>query len=73
MIKRIGDGASTNIWQDGWIPMHFDARPPTPGDGQEVNLVSDLLNADGQWNEELINETFFPVDANAILRIPLRP
>lgn len=73
LIKRIGDGASTNIWQDRWISMHFEARPLTPGDGQEVNLVSDLLNADGQWNEELINETFFPVDANAILRIPLRP
>jgi hypothetical protein len=26
----------------------------------------------GQWNEELIREIFIPVDAAAILRIPLR-
>lgn len=74
LIKRIGDdGASTNIWQDRWIPMHFDARLLTPGEGHEVNLVSDLMNDEGQWNEELINATFFPVDANAILSTPLRP
>jgi len=36
-------------------------------------LVSDILNDIGQWNEELIRAVFFPVDANAILRIPLRP
>ena len=54
-------------------PLHFRAKPLTPSDGQEVTLVSDLLNDTGQWNEELIRAVFFPVDANAILRIPLRP
>ena len=73
LIRRIGDGTSTNIWQHRWIPLHFRAKPLTPSDGQEVTLVSDLLNDTGQWNEELIREVFFPVDANAILRIPLRP
>jgi hypothetical protein len=36
-------------------------------------LVSELLTASGQWNEELIRAVFIPVDANAILRIPVRP
>ena len=36
-------------------------------------MVSDILNDIGQWNEELIRAVFFPVDANAILRIPLCP
>jgi len=36
-------------------------------------LVSELLTASGQWNEELNRAVFIPVDANAILRIPVRP
>jgi hypothetical protein len=35
--------------------------------------VSDLVTASGQWNEQLIRETFISVDPAAILRIPLRP
>jgi len=65
-IKRIGNGTSTNIWQDRWIPMHFDARPLTPSDGQEVTMVSDLMTNSGQWNEELIREICIPVDAAPI-------
>ena len=72
MIKRIDNGISTNIWQDRWIPGHFDARPLTPEDGQDITMVSELLTDSGQWNEELIRQVFIPVDANAILRIPLR-
>lgn len=72
LIKRIGNGASTEIWNDRWIPLHFDARPLTPADGQVVNLVSDLMSADGHWNEELIRQIFIPVDAEAILRTPTR-
>jgi len=67
MIRRIEDGGSTNIWQDRWIPMHFDARPLTPRADQEIDLVSDLLTESGHWNEELIRESFIPVDARAIL------
>lgn len=51
MIKRIGNGTSTDIWRDRWIPKHFDARPLTPEDGQDVTRVSDLLTESGQWNE----------------------
>jgi hypothetical protein len=82
LIKRIGNGASTNIWQDRWIPMHFwqdrwipmhfNAKPITPSEGQEVTLVSDLMLDSGQWNEKLIKSVFLPIDARAILRIPLR-
>lgn len=71
LIKRIDGGDSVNIWEDRWIPQHFDARPLTPRDCQDVTWVSDLLTASGQWNAELIQEIFIPVDAATILRIPL--
>jgi len=67
LIKRISDGESTNIWRDRWLPKHITGKPITPGDGQELHRVSELMTASGQWNEDLIREIFFPVDAEAIL------
>ena len=73
LIKRISDGESTNIWRDRWLPKHITGKPITPGDGQELHRVSELMTASGQWNEDLIREIFFPVDAKAILQLPIRP
>lgn len=72
MIKWIGNGASTNIWRDQWIHLHFDARPITLGNGQEISLVSELMTASGHWNKEIIRDTFLPIDVEAILRIPIK-
>lgn len=72
LIKRIGDGASTNIWRDRWLPNHFGGRPLTPGDGQPVTVVADLISTSGQWKEDIIRQQFIPVDANAILCLPIR-
>lgn len=71
LVKRIGDGTSTLIWQDRWMPGHFGGRPLTSRDGQQVELVSDLLTESGGWNEQLITEIFFHVDAFAILKLPV--
>jgi hypothetical protein len=35
---------------------------------QNVTQVADLLTESGHWNEDLICQVFFPVDADAILR-----
>lgn len=72
LIRRIGNGETTNIWSDRWLSDHFSGRPITPKDDQEVATVAELLTASGQWNEELIRTIFFPVDAEAILRTPTR-
>ncbi|CAD6264269.1 unnamed protein product [Miscanthus lutarioriparius] len=48
MIKRIGNGVSTHIWRDRWIPLHFDAKPITPEEGQDLTL--------------LIRDVFLPID-----------
>jgi hypothetical protein len=52
--------------------LHFDARPITPSVGQEVTFVSDLMTEAGQWDEDVIRAIFLPIDARAILRIPVR-
>lgn len=65
LIWRIGDGTSTHIWQDRWLPDHFGGQPLTPGDGQQVSMVSNLLSDNGQWDEDLIKEIFFLVDVAA--------
>lgn len=35
-------------------------------------MVAELVTDDGVWNDELIRAIFVPVDATAILRIPIR-
>ena len=35
-------------------------------------MVSKLMTASGTWNEVLIHDVFLPIDANAILKIPIR-
>jgi hypothetical protein len=72
LIKRVGDGASTNIWRDRWLPNHFGGWPLTPEGGQTAEWVSELLSENGQWNEDFIRQCFIPVDAAAILRMPAR-
>lgn len=69
MIKKIGNGEQIRIWAHRWIPAHFDVRSITPGDGQAVTIVSELLTSPGVQNEELIHEIFFTIDADAILKI----
>jgi hypothetical protein len=54
------------------LPNHFDARPLTPQEGQDVEYVSDLMTDEGRWDENRIRQTFIPVDAAAILRTPIQ-
>jgi hypothetical protein len=72
LIKRVGDGALTNIWQDRWLPNHFGGRPLTPEGGQTAEWVAELLSENGQWNEDFIRQCFILVDVAAILRTPAR-
>jgi hypothetical protein len=71
LIKRVVDGNTTEIWRDRWIANHFDGRPITPQEGQVITTVSELLNANGDWNIETVRGCFFKIDAEAILRLPV--
>jgi hypothetical protein len=44
----------------------------TPKGSNLLQYVSDLINPiDGQWDTDLIESIFWPIDAHRILQIPL--
>lgn len=72
LVRRVCDGLTIRIWHDRWLLGHFTGRPLTPEEGQDVEKVSDLITDSGAWNEGLIRDIFFLVDANAVLKLPVR-
>lgn len=72
LIRRIGDGSNTKVWGDRWIPQHLGGKPITPQEGHDITRADQLLTGSGQWNEDLVRASFFGIDAEAILRIPVR-
>lgn len=70
---RIGDGCTTWIYKDAWLP--------SEGCGMVVflasflhkeNVVSDLIDVDSKWwNSQLIDQLFFTFEAQKIKSIPL--
>lgn len=72
LIRRIWDGATTEIWWHNWLQRDGSKRPITTPLNASVSLVKDLNDeTSGSWREELIQNTFFPIDASAILGILL--
>lgn len=71
---RIGNGYSTNIWTSPWIPGDANFKVYTP---RPLNLfypmkVADLIDSStGSWNEQFIEDTFWPIDRERILSIPV--
>jgi hypothetical protein len=72
LVRRIGDGQTTNIWHDRWIPNHFDGTPLVVPDDPQLTTVSELITPSGAWNEGVIKHTFADIDAHAILSTPIR-
>lgn len=70
LIRRVGNGATTSIWEHKWLPNHFQGKPITPRTDQIVQHVNELITPSGHWNVDLIEEIFLPIDADSILRIP---
>jgi ribonuclease HI len=70
---RIGDGLSVNIWTDAWLARDGTRQPVTPRGQCILTKVSELIEPhSGQWDEELIRDTFWEIDARVILSTPIR-
>jgi len=72
LVRRIGNGETTNIWHDNWLPRTHMKRPLTSLIQHPPQKVSELINITTcSWNEQLVRATFVPIDAETIMQIPL--
>lgn len=59
-------------WEDALIPQSLSEKVITNRGNHLLSRVCDLIDPSiGDWDEELVNQTFWHVDAQRILAIPL--
>ncbi|XP_019189682.1 PREDICTED: uncharacterized protein LOC109184096 [Ipomoea nil] len=71
--RRIGNGASTQVWTAPWLPDHQNPYIETDQvDHAHPMRVSDLIDSHtGTWNHEILHHLFNPRDVDLILRLPV--
>lgn len=62
LIWRVGNGRSIRIWRDNWIPRPHSYKPISSQGRCRFHFVSDLLNANGAWNMDMLKTYFLPCD-----------
>jgi hypothetical protein len=73
LVWRIGNGEQVKMWSDPWIPRKGSRIPITPRHQNLLTRVQDLIDPiTGDWDEVLVRNTFWDVDASEILKIPIR-
>lgn len=72
VIWRVGDGRRIRIWEDPWIPREWTRSTITPRMCNILVHVDELIDPyTGQWDEQLVRQTFWPQDVGQILSIPI--
>lgn len=55
IIKRIGDGASTRIWTENWIPRCASMRPFACLSADPPSMVSEIIDhTNATWNRQVL-------------------
>lgn len=71
VIRIIGNGQTTNIWNDNWIPRDSTMRPVVQSPQGPV-LVAELIDPVNKvWREDVLAEHFIAWDSEAIQRIAI--
>lgn len=71
LIRRIGNGRNTRIWEHKWILETITGKPTTcRSSNSELEMVDELI-CHNRWNRNIIFRTFNRNDAERILNIPL--
>jgi hypothetical protein len=73
VVWRVGDGTDIRIWSDPWLPREGAAQPITPRGRCLLTRVCELIDPlTGQWDEALVCNNFWDMDAKTILAIPIK-
>lgn len=68
----MGDGQNIDIWQHRWLPSEGGGGVISPQLDPSLWVVSNLfLPGSTNWNENLIDQHFYPWEAEVIKSIPL--
>lgn len=72
LIKRIGSGTDTRIWEDNWLPRDYKLKLICTISPDPPQLVSELIDATTRtWNKQVLIEHFVSPDVDIIMNIPL--
>jgi hypothetical protein len=72
LVRRIGDGTTTHIWNSNWLPRDFSLRPLCPIAEDPPQMVSELFcPVTRTWDLEVLNKHFLPMDVEIIRHIPI--
>lgn len=72
LIKRIGSGKSTKIWDKNWLPREEMMRPYGSLIQNLPTYVLHLIDATSSWwNRQRLGQVFFSFDASVIMSMPL--
>lgn len=69
----IGNGESTNIWDDNWLHQKGNSKTWSPKpDNSCYTKVKDIMSNNYQiWDEPLVQQLFHPQEAQKILQISI--
>ncbi|KAF7802697.1 uncharacterized protein G2W53_041808 [Senna tora] len=73
LYRMVGDGKSTMIWRDPWVPgIRAGLQPVTSSGVLNFTCVNELLTADGtRWDEEKLELAFDAETCRKVQCIPL--
>ena len=72
LIRRIGNGETTKVWSDNWLPREGWMRPIRGNCSDPTILVSELINGSTRaWDQAKLDALFTPLDREVISNIPL--
>jgi hypothetical protein len=72
VVRRIGDGESTCIRRDNWIPRQPNPKPSGTIRSCRLRRVSQLMRSgSNDWDQGMLRRFFYPWDVEDILKIKL--
>lgn len=66
LVRRIGDGQSTHIWMDNWIPREAMMKHVAHLKSGTVMLADLIDHVNRVWKKQVLNEHMLALDAESV-------